>query len=166
MRVSLRFLRVDRILFEFSLNFHLIETGEVWKLLKVRKLNLLTPFQDTKAFFHLTSSFFFHRTSWDQLFHRGSWKLIFNRISWNTSQNQMGLVSSWSIIKILSYKVKLFFSFLVEFLSPVHEFGCSTHFVKFVILSTSSNQNHMRIGNQVQNLSKCTIKIPKSFHHL
>ena len=36
-------------------------------------------------------------------------KLIFNRISWNTSQNRMGLVSSWSRMKILSYEVKFIF---------------------------------------------------------
>ena len=43
-------------------------------------------------------------------FHRRLWKLIFNRISWNASQNRMGLVSSWSRIKIFSYEVKLIFS--------------------------------------------------------
>ena len=92
-----------------SKNFHLIEVCEVWKLFKVRKFKLLTPFQNTKAFFHQTSNFFFHRTSWDQLYHHGLWKLIFNRISWNTSQNWMGLVSSWSRIKIISYEVKFIF---------------------------------------------------------
>ena len=42
-----------------SKNLHLIETCEVWKLSKVIKFKLLTPFQDTKAFFHQTYNFSF-----------------------------------------------------------------------------------------------------------
>ena len=95
---------------QVSKNFHLIETCEVWKKFKVRKLKLLTPFKDKNSFFHQISNFFFHQTPWDQLFHRGLWKLIFDRISWNTSWNKMGLISSWSRIKILSYEVKITFS--------------------------------------------------------
>ena len=45
-------------------------------------------------------------------------------------------------------------------------FWLFNHFDKFKNLSTSSNINHIRIGNQIQNLSKCTINLLENFHHL
>ena len=68
--------------------------------------------------------------------------------------------------KSFHMKSSSFFQVLVEFSSPVHDFGCSTHFEKFVSLSTSSMLNHMRIGNKVHVLSTCIFKISENFHHL
>ena len=149
-----------------SKNFHVIEACEVRKLYKVRKLKLLTPFQNTKAFFHQTSNFSFiepHETNFfivdcENLFSIESHE-IHLRIEWDLFLHDLES-------KSFHMKSSWFFQFLVEFSSPMHDFGCSTIFVKFMILRTCSTHNNMRIGNQVQNLSKCTIKLPKSFHHL
>ena len=68
--------------------------------------------------------------------------------------------------KSFHMKSSSFFQFLVEFSLPMDDFGCSTHFVKFLSLSTCSTQCHMRIGNQVQELSQCIFKLLEVFHHL
>ena len=52
--------RVERIVIEFLRLFNSSKCVKCGDFVKVRKLNLLTPFQDTKAFFHPTSKFFIH----------------------------------------------------------------------------------------------------------
>ena len=75
-----------------------------------------------------------------QNFHRGLRKLIFNRISWNTSPNRMGLVSSWSRSKILSYEVKLIFLVFGRiFIVRAWFLDVQPMFNKFESLSTSES---------------------------
>ena len=93
-------------------------------------------------------------------------KTYFHWISWNTSQKHTRHVSSWSRMKILSYEAMSNFSVFGRICIARTWFSLFNQFVKLVSLSTFSTHNHMRSGNKVQKLSKCTIKIPESFHHL
>ena len=165
-RVCLSFLRVERILFEFSIFFISSKFVKCENFSKYENLKFSHNFKNTKHSFIKLQTFSFiepHETH----FSITDYKNLFSPES-----NEIYLGIEWDLFlhdpKWKSYHMKSssFFQFLVEFSSPVHEFGCSTHFDKFVSLRTSSMQNHMSIGNQVQDWSKCTIKLMESFHHL
>ena len=67
-RVYLRFLREERILFKFSRFFISSKFVKWGKLLKVWKLTTSHTIFKHKAFFHQTSNFFLHRTPMRQTF--------------------------------------------------------------------------------------------------
>ena len=74
-------------------------------------------------------------------------------------------VSSWSFMKISSYESMFSFSGSGRIFTTCKWFWLFNLFVKFVSLTTCWTPNHMRSVNQVENLSKFTIKLPKSFHY-
>ena len=110
----------------------------VWKFVKVRRLNILTPFQDTKELFHPTYNFFFHQTSWDKLFIMDCENLFSIESHEIHLRIETCLFLNDLESKYFHMKSSLFFQLLVEFSSPVHEFGCSSHSNKFVSLSIFS----------------------------
>ena len=113
---------------QVSKNFHLIEVCEMWQLFKVRKLKLLTPFQDTKAFFHQASNFSFIEP------HETNFFIVDFENLFSIKSHEIHLKIEWDLFlhdlesKSFHMKSSWFFQFLVDFSSLVHEFGCLAHF--------------------------------------
>ena len=159
-RLYLWFLREERILFEFS-RFSISSKFVKWeKLFQVWKLKLFTHFWSTRHSLIKLQTFSFIEPHETYFFIAYCKNIIFNRNLWNTSRNWMRHGSFWSRMKILSYEVMFNFLVFGHIFIARAWFWLFNHFFKFESLRTWSTQNHMTIGNKVQDLSKCIIKIP------
>ena len=130
--------------------FHSIEVFWVRKTFLSMKTQTSHLFLKHKAFFLLTSNFFFHRIPWDTLFHHVLQRHNFTWISWKTSHNWLKHASSWSYMKISSYEAMFNFSVFGRLFIACTWFWLFTLFVKFVSLSTFSTPIYMRIRNQLE----------------
>ena len=165
-RVCLIFSRVKRILFEFLRLFISSKFVKCENVSKYENSRFSHHFQNTKHIFNNLQTFSFIEPH-EKNFFITDCKNLF---SIETHEIHLGI--KWDLFlhdpewKSYHMKSMFIFSIIGRIFITRAWFWLFSHFAKFVNLRTCSTQNKMRIGNQVQNLSKCTNKLPKSFHHL
>ena len=136
------------------------------KFVSEEKLKILTQFSNTSHSFIKLQTFSFIKPHETHFFITNCKNLF------STKSHEIHLGIEWDLflhdIEWKSYHIKSCSIFLVFgriFITSAWIWMFS-HFVKFVSLSAFSTQNHIRIRNQVQSLSKYKIKLLESFHHL
>ena len=136
LRVYLWFSREERILFEFSRFFISLKFVKCENFSKYENLNFSHNFQNTKHSFIKLQTFSFIKP------HETNFFITDCKNLFSIESHGIHLGIEWDLFlhdpewKSYHMKSSSIFQFLVEFSSPVHDFGCSTIFFKFMSLST------------------------------